>query len=97
MALTKTVEDDRIEVVTEYKYLQIRTATVIKDDGVEISRSFHRKSIGCGKLDNSGNFVERDVSGESTDVKNIANVVWTQSVKDAYKAKLLADKAEREG
>lgn len=97
MALTKTVEEDRIEVVTEYKYLQVRTATVIKDDGVEISRSFHRKSIACGKLDNSGNFVERDISGESTDVRNIANLVWTQSVKDAYKAKLLADKAAREG
>ena len=93
MALTKTVADDKIEIVSSYKLLQIRTATTIKEDGKVLSTSFHRKSIQCGKLDASDNFVDTDISGESTEVKNIANAVWTQAVKDAFKAKLIADKS----
>ena len=93
MALTKTVADDKIEIVSSYKHLQIRTATTIKEDGKVLSTSFHRKSLQCGKLDASDNFVDTDISGESTEVKNIANAVWTQAVKDAFKAKLIADKS----
>ena len=93
MALTKTFEEDKIEVVTQYKHIQIRTATVIKEDGKELSRSFHRKTIECGKVNSDTNaWVDTDVSAESAEVKAIASAVWTTTVKNAWKAKLIADK-----
>ena len=92
MAITKEIEEDKIEIVTPYKHLQIRTATIIKEDGVELNRSFHRKSLDPGTLDGSNNLVDRDISAESADVKALAAHFWTQSVKDAWKAKLIADK-----
>ena len=92
MALTKTIEEDKIEVVGDYKHVQIRTATVIKEDGKELSRSFHRKVLDPGTLDGSDNLVDTDTSSESAEVKGIASTVWTQAVKDAWKAKLIADK-----
>jgi len=91
MALTKEIVEDKIEVVGDYKHMQVRTATVIKEDGKELNRSFSRKTLDCGKLDASDNFVDRDMSSESTEVKGIAATVWTQAVKDAWKAKLIAD------
>ena len=92
MALTKTIEEDKIEIVGEFKAIQIRTATIIKDDGDEISRTFHRKALQCGTLDASDNLVDTDISSESTEVKAIAAAMWTQSIKDAWKANLLANK-----
>jgi len=92
MALTKTTIEDKIEVVGDYKHIQIRTATVIKEDGTELSRSFHRTSMTPGTLDGSNNFVDTDVSAKSAEVKGIAAAVWTQAVKDAWKAQLIADK-----
>ena len=92
MALTKTIEEDKIEIVGEFKAIQIRTATIIKDDGEEISRSFHRKVLECGALDGSDNLVDTDISSESTEVKAIAAAVWTTTVKNAWKAKLIANK-----
>tara|TARA_R100000458_G_C8150463_1_gene158309 strand:- start:55 stop:339 length:285 start_codon:yes stop_codon:yes gene_type:complete len=92
MALTKTTVDDRIEVISDFKHLQIRTATVIKEDGVELSRTFSRKVLNAGYIDASDNFVDTDISAESSEVKGIANTVWTQAVKDAYKAHLIASK-----
>ena len=92
MALTKEIVEDKIEVVGDYKHIQVRTATVIKEDGKELNRSFSRKTLDCGKLDASDNFVDRDMSSESTEVKGIAATVWTQAVKDAYKANLIANK-----
>ena len=92
MALTKTIEEDKIEIVGPYKHIQIRTATVVKEDGTELSRSFHRKVLDPGTLDGSDNLVNRDTSSESSEVKGIATAVWTQTVKDAWKAKLIADK-----
>ena len=93
MALTKTTEEDKIEVVGQYKAVQIRTATVIKEDGVELNRSFHRKVLHPGTLDGSDNLVDTDVSAESDEVKGITSSVWTSTVKDAWKAKLIADKS----
>ena len=93
MALTKTTEEDKIEVIGEHKVLQIRTAIVIKEDGVELSRTFHRKTLSCGSLDGSDNLVDTDISSESTEVKAIASAVWTTSVKNAYKAFLIANKS----
>ena len=92
MALTKTTVEDKIEVVGDFKGINIRTATVIKEDGVELSRSFHRKAVACGSIDASDNWIDTDISAESAEVKGIANAVWTQSVKDAYKAHLIAGK-----
>ena len=94
MALTKTTEEDKIEVVGPYKAVQVRTATVIKEDGVVLNRSFHRKVLDPGTLDSSDNLINRDISGESSEVQGICNVVWTSTVKDAWKAKLIADKPE---
>ena len=92
MALTKTIEEDKIEVVGEYKLIQIREATVIKENGVEISRTFKRDSINPGTLDASDNLVDTDTSSRSSEVQGIATAVWTQAVKDAYKAYLIANK-----
>ncbi len=93
MALTKTTVEDKIEVVGDYKHIQVRTATVIKEDGTELSRSFHRKVLTPGTLDGSDNLVDTDTSSESTEVKGIASAVWTTDVKNAWKAKLIADKS----
>tara|TARA_Y100001963_G_C6690926_1_gene404599 strand:+ start:619 stop:912 length:294 start_codon:yes stop_codon:yes gene_type:complete len=91
MAITKTIVDDKIEIVSDYKHLQIRTATVIKEDGVELSRNFHRRVLHCGSLTGEKVWNDTDVSSESTEIKAIASAVWTQSVKDAYKAVLEAE------
>ena len=92
MALTKTVEVDQVEVVGPYKHVQVRTATVIKEDGTELSRSFHRKVLDPGSLDGSDNLVNRNISGETAEVQGICNAVWTSGIKDSWKAKLIADK-----
>ena len=92
MALTKTIEEDKIEVTTEFKHVQIRTATVIKEDGKELNRSFHRKVLDCGSLDDSDNLVDTNISSESAEVQAICNAVWTTSVKNAWKAHLIASK-----
>ena len=94
MALTESIEYDKIEVVTQYKHVQVREATVIKKDGNELTRSFRRYVLNCGTLDGSDNFVDTDLSGQPEEVKAICNAAWTQSVKDAWKAVLIADKSE---
>ena len=91
MALTKTTENDKIEVVNKWN-IQIRNATIIKEDGKEISRSFHRKTLVPGTLDASDNLVDTDLSGEDADVKAIAEAAWTTQVKADYKAFLIANK-----
>jgi len=93
MALTESIEYDKIEVIGIYKNIQVRKATVIKKDGEELTRSYHRHSLVCGTLDDSNNLVDTDLSGEPAEVSALCNVVWTTDVKAAYKAKLIADKA----
>ena len=93
MAITKELTNDKIEVVGDYKAVQVRTATVIKEDGKELSRSFHRKVLHPGTLDASDNLVDTDLSSEDADVKAICEAAWTSAVKDAYKANLIADKS----
>ena len=93
MALSESIEYDKIEVVGQYKNVQVRKATVIKKDDVELTRSFHRYVLYPGTLDDSNNLVETDISGEPAEVLAICNAVWTDSVKDAWKAKLIADKS----
>tara|TARA_Y100001951_G_scaffold30794_1_gene24063 strand:- start:83 stop:370 length:288 start_codon:yes stop_codon:yes gene_type:complete len=92
MAITKTVENDKIEIVSRWN-IQVRTATVIKEDGEELTRKFHRKVIVPGTLDASNNLVETDISGEDADVQAICNAAWTAQVKTDFTAHLVALKA----
>ena len=92
MALTETQENDKIEVVNKWN-IQVRTATIIKKDGVELTRSFNRKVLTPGTLDASDNLVDTDISGEDADVQAIANAAWTTQVKADYKAFLIAKKS----
>ena len=75
MALTEETIQDKIEIVGDYKILSVRTATVIKKDGTEITRSFHRHSVAP----------DADISNESAEVKAICNAVHTDKIKNAYK------------
>ena len=81
MALTEQEVQDKIEIVGDFKHVQVRTATVIKRDGAEISRSFSRHVVAPDAS---------DITGESTEVQAICNAVHTQAVKDAYAAHLAA-------
>ena len=92
MALTESIEYDKIEIVGIYKAVQVRKATVIKKDGTEMARSFERYVLQCGDLDDSDNLVDTDISSEPAEVSVICNAVWTSDVKTAWKAKLIADK-----
>ena len=100
MALTESIEYDKIEVVGQYKHVQVRKATVIKKDGTELTRSFERFVLDPGNLDESDNLVDNPLDKESDgvtaiadEVKAIALAAWTTSVKNAWKAKLIADKS----
>ena len=89
MAITKTVVDDKIEVVGDYKSIQVRTATVIKEDGIELTRSFHRRVIDCVSSTHDGSswtHTDTDMSSESTELQGIATAVWTTAIKNAKKA-----------
>ena len=112
MALTESIEYDKIEVVGQYKHVQVRKATVIKKDGTELTRTFERfvldpgtlkggfKEDGTTPADDADDFVDNPLDKEpdgttaiADEVKAICNAVWTTSVKDAWKAKLIADKS----
>ena len=92
MALTESIEYDKIEVIGIYKNIQVRKATVIKKDGEELTRSFHRHTLVCGTLDDSNNLVDTDLSGEPAEVSAICNAAWTTDVKAAWKAELISKK-----
>ena len=92
MALTESIEYDKIEVVGQYKAVQVRKATVIKKDGTELTRSLERYVLHPGTLDASNNLVDTDLSAEPAEVSAVCNAVWTDSIKAAWKAKLIEDK-----
>ena len=92
MALAESIEYDKIEVVGLYKHVQVRKATVIKKDDVELTRSFERYVLHCGALDDSDNLVDTDLSAEPTEVSAICTAAWTTDVKAAWKAKLIVNK-----
>ena len=100
MALTESIEYDKIEVVGQYKAVQVRKATVIKKDDVELTRSFERFVLNPGTLDGSDNLVDNPLTKEpdgttdiTDEVKSICNAVWTDAIKASWKTKLIADKA----
>ena len=99
MALAETIEYDKIEVIGQYKTVQVRKSTVIKKDGNELTRSFERFILDPGTLNASNNLVDNPLSKEpdgttdiADEVKAICNAVWTTTVKNAWKAQLIADK-----
>jgi len=84
MALTKETVVDKIEVM-EMGQVQVRTATRVKEDGVELSSSFHRKTL-LPSIKVGDNWTDTDISGEDARVQAVANATWTNSVKTAYQA-----------
>ena len=100
MALTESIEYDKIEVVYQYKNVQVRKASVIKKDDVELTRSFERFVLNPGTLDESDNLVDNPLDKEpdgttaiADEVKSICTAAWTDAVKASWKAKLIADKS----
>ena len=100
MALTKSIVYDKKEIVGDYAVLQIRKALIIKEDNKEISRSFERYVLEPGTLDASDNLVDNPLNKEPDgvtaipqEIKDLCAVIWTTSIKNAWKAKLIADKA----
>ena len=98
MAITKTIIVDKTEVVScgstyssdEWKNVQVRTATVIKEDGVELTRSFSRKVLEPGTVAaGSTSLTDTNISSEDAGVQAICNAVWTSSVKEAYRLNLV--------
>ena len=99
MALSESIEYDKIEIVGQYKQVQVRKATVIKKDGVELTRSFNRFVLDPGTLDESDNLVDNPLTKEpdgvtdiADEVKAVCTAVWTTSVKTAWKENLIAQK-----
>ena len=99
MALTETIEYDKIEVVGQYKAVQVRKATVIKKDGTELTRSFERFVLDPGTLDESDNLVDNPLDKEpdgttaiADEVKAVCNAVWTDVIKGNWRAHLIATK-----
>jgi hypothetical protein len=76
MSLTKEVKIDKLEIVGDFKHVQCREATVVSEDGVELSRSFHRHVL----------HPDSDISGEPQETQDICNAVWTDEVKSAWTA-----------
>jgi len=103
MALTKEIKVDKLEIIGDLKHVQCRTATVVSEDGVELSRSFHRHVLhpsSCAvDLDSDGNpdgtftHTDTDISGEPQETQDICAAVWTDAVKAAWKAKEEAEAA----
>ena len=97
MALSESIEYDKIEIVGQYKQVQVRKATVIKKDGTELTRSFNRFVLDPGTLDESDNLVENPLTKEpdgvtdiADEVKAVCNAIWTDSIKAAWKTNLIS-------
>ena len=103
MALTKSIIVDKTEVIScgstyssdEWKNVQVRTATVVKEDGVELSRSYTRHVLEPGSVANgSTTLIDTDLSGQDASVQAICNAVWTSSVKEAYRVTQVGIRSE---
>ena len=99
MALEEVIEYDKIEIIGQYKNVQVRKASVIKKDGAELTRSFQRFVLDPGTLDSDDNLVDNPLTKEPDgvtdipdEVKAICNAAWTPTVKVAWKTKLISDK-----
>ena len=83
MALTKETKIDKLEIVGDYKKIQIREATVVSEDGTELARNFHRRVISPS---GSNAVISASLATETTEVRSVANAVWTDTIKGAYNA-----------
>ena len=99
MALSESIEYDKIEVVGQYKTVQVRKATVIKKDGVELTRTYERFVLNPGELDASDNLIDNPllkqsdgITDSADEVKIVCNAVWPTTVKNAWKSFLIATK-----
>ena len=84
MGLSKKVKYDKIEIVGDYKFIQCREATIISEDDKEISRTFNRHTL----------YPDSDISGESQEIQDICNAVWSDEVKAAWAAEQEAARQE---
>ena len=92
MALSERSENDKIEVVGQYKAVQVRRADIVERDGVEINRSFHRHVLQPGTVaEGTSTLTDTDISGEDADVQAICTAAWTDAVKEAWRVKLVND------
>ena len=91
MSITKTNADDQIEIVGDFKHVQIRTASIIKEDNVEIHRAFSRRILTPGDLDKDNKLVDTDLSKESAEVRGVCNTVSTADVKESWRKELVAN------
>ena len=89
MALTKETSIDLIEIKGDFKIIEIRTTTRIKDGGVIVADNLHRRPIKCGDLDGSNNLKDTDMSGETAEIQAIAAAVWTDEIKEKYRQYLI--------
>ena len=101
MALTKETIYDKTEIVTEYKIVQVRKRIVIKEDDVQISENYERYSLDACTLDASNNLVDNPLDKEPDgvtaipdEIKSLCNLLWTDSVKAAWKTKLITEDTE---
>ena len=104
MAITKEIIYDKKEIIGDYSLLQIRKASVIKEDSKELTRSFERYVLDPGTLDASDNLVDNPLDKEPDgvtaipqEIKDLCAVIWTTSIKNAWKAKLISDKTSGPG
>ena len=93
MALSESIEYDKIEIGGQYKHVQVLKATVIKKDGNELTRTFERYVLTPGVLDDSDNLVETNISSEPAEISAVCTAVWTDAVKAAWKANLMISRS----
>ena len=92
MALNKTTKVDKIEIVGDCKAVQVRTATIIDEDGTELNRSFHRHVLDPGTVGvGTTVLTPTDISGQDAEVQAVCTAVWTDAIKEAWRVKVIAD------
>ena len=92
MALTKAQAVDRLTVKSPFNHIEIRTATVFQEDGVNLAVRYVKEVKKCGTLDSNNNLVDTDMSGYSAEIQGVAAAVWTDAIKAKYKQRLIDDK-----
>ena len=85
MAIEKITAVDKIIIRSPYNHIELRTATIVTEDNAVIAQNFKHENVAAGRLDTSGNWVDTDMSGYSTEIQGVANAVWTNDVKTKLK------------